>query len=109
MSKEWPLVLQFLSEDLGYSVRVAKKALGDKVFFVDLSSWKLSLSERTPIIWVKSSDLDNITPLGLLQSLLDLIRASGFTRRTVVVLLDGDSKQLPKYTTSPLYSLVMIG
>jgi hypothetical protein len=108
MSKEWPPVLQFLSEELGYPVRVAKKVLGYEVFFVDLSSWKLSLSERTPIIWVKSSDLENVTPLALLQSLLDLIRASGFTRRTVVVLLDGESRQLLKYTTSPLYSLVII-
>ncbi len=109
MAKDWPPLLQFLGEELGYNVRPAKTALGYDLFFVDLSSWKLSLSDRTPIIWAKSSDLVGTSPLNLLQSLLDLIRARGFTRRTVLVLLDGDSGPLLRYTTSPLYSLVILG
>jgi hypothetical protein len=109
MGKDWPPLLQFLNEELGYRVRPAKAALGYELFFIDLSSWKLSLSDRTPVIWVRASDLEGTAPLGLLQSLLDLMRARGFTRRTVLVLMEGDGRPLLKYTTSPLYSLVIIG
>ncbi len=109
MGKDWPPLLLFLQEELGYRIRPAKAALGYELFFIDLSAWKLSLSERTPIIWVKRGDLEGCTPLALLQSILDLIRARGFTRRTVLVLLDGDHSALLKYTTSPLYSLVIVG
>ncbi len=109
MSKDWPDLLQFLNEELGYAVRVAPTTLGFETFLVDLSSWKLSLSERTPTIWVKRSDMLDLSPLGLLQSLLDLIRASAFARRTVLVLLEGDSQPLLRYTKSPLYSLVILG
>jgi hypothetical protein len=109
MGKDWPPLLQFLAEELGYRVRPAKAALGYDLFFIDLSSWKLSLSDRTPIVWVKGEDLVGTSPLNLLQSLLDLLRARGFARRTVIVLLDSDSGPLLRYTTSPLYSLVIIG
>jgi len=109
MVKDWPPLLQFLSEQLGYHVRPAKAALGYDLFFIDLSSWKLSLSDRTPIIWVRELDLADTSPLSLLQSLLDLMRARAFTRRTVIVLHDGDSGPLLRYTTSPLYSLVILG
>ena len=109
MAKDWPPLLQFLNEELGYRVRPAKAALGYDLFFIDLSSWKLSLSEHTPVIWVKAKDLEGIAPLSLLQSLLDLLRSKSFTRRTVLVLLEGDSSPLLRYTTSPLYSLVIIG
>jgi len=109
MAKDWPPLLQFLNEELSYRVRPAKAALGYDLFFIDLSSWKLSLSEHTPVIWVKAKDLEGMAPLSLLQSLLDLVRSKSFTRRTVLVLLEGDSSPLLRYTTSPLYSLVIIG
>ena len=56
MQKEWPRLLRMLHDDLGYTVREGKAALGYELFYVDLSSWKLRLPNRTPVIWVKTKD-----------------------------------------------------
>ena len=56
MPKEWPPLLRRFSEELGYTVRAAKPALGYELFSIDLSSWKLRLSSRTSAIWVRRSD-----------------------------------------------------
>ena len=50
MGKKWPPLLRILSEELGYVVRAQKAALGYELFAVDLSSWKLRLADRTPVI-----------------------------------------------------------
>jgi hypothetical protein len=109
MGKEWPALLRLLGEELGYVVRVGKPTLGYELFFVDLSSWKLRLSNRTPIIWVKRSDLEGVLPQHLIQSLGDVLREQNLSRKIVLVLLDGDSQPLLRYTASPLYNLVVIG
>jgi hypothetical protein len=109
MAKTWPPLLCHLSEDLGYVVRQGKPALGYELFFVDLASWKLRLTNRTPVIWVQRSDLEATLPQHLLQSLSDVMRERNLSRQIVLVLLDGDSRPLLSHTSSPLYSLVVIG
>jgi hypothetical protein len=109
MYKEWPPLLRRLSEDLGYVVRAGKPALGYELFFVDLSFWKLRLSNRTPVIWVKRRDLESTFPQHLLQSLGDVMRERNLSRQIVLVLLDGESEPLLRHTASPLYNLVVIG
>jgi hypothetical protein len=109
MDKEWPALLRLMNEELGYSVRSGKRTLGYDLFYVDLSSWKLRLSNSTATIWVKSKDLEEGSPRHLLQSLGDVLRERSLTRQIVLVLLDGDSEPLLKRTASPFYSLVIIG
>ncbi|MFN2244108.1 MAG: hypothetical protein ACK2U2_17575, partial [Anaerolineae bacterium] len=109
MQKQWPRLLRLLSDDLSYAVRQGKPALGYDLFTIDLSSWKLRLSNRTPVIWVKSSDLTDGPPQHLLQSLGDVMRERNLTRQIVLVLLDADSRPLLRHTASPLYNLVVIG
>jgi hypothetical protein len=109
MGKEYPALLDFLSEKLDYRIRGAKSALGYKLFYIDLSSWKLRLSDRTPIVHVKRSDVTDASPRDVLQSLQDVIRERGWQRRIVLVLLDGDSKPLMQYVRSPLQSFAVIG
>ena len=109
MQKKWPRLLRLLSEDLSYTIRAGKPVLGYDLFFIDLSSWKLRLSNRTPVIWVQSSDVQAGPPQHLLQSLGDVMREQNLTRRIVLVLLDADSRPLLRHTASPLYNLVVIG
>ncbi len=109
MDKEWPPLLRLMNEELGYVVRSGKRTLGYDLFYVDLSSWKLRLSNSTPTIWVKSADLKDGAPRHLLQSLGDVLRERTLTRQIVLVLLDGDSEPLLKRTSSPVYNLVVIG
>jgi hypothetical protein len=107
--KDWPPLLRLLNEELGYEVRPQKPALGYDLFAIDLSSWKLRLSSRTPVIWVRRSDLEGSHPRHLLQSLTDVMRERNLARQIVLVLLDGDSGPLLRQAASPVYSLVVVG
>jgi hypothetical protein len=107
--KEWPPLLRLFSEELGYATQRGKTTLGYDLFFVDLSSWKLRLSSQTPVVWVRSRDLQDSSPQHLIQSLGDVLRERSLTRQIVLVLLDGDSRPLLMHTASPIYNLVIIG
>ena len=109
MGKVWPALLRLLSEELGYVVRGGKPILGYDLFTIDLSSWKLRLTNRTPVIWVRRSDLAGVSPQHLLQSLADVLRERNLSRKIVLVLLEGESQPLLQHTASPLYNLVVIG
>jgi hypothetical protein len=107
--KSWPALLRFLSDELGYVVHSKESARGYALFSVDLSSWKLRLSSRTPVIHVSNIDLERSSPQHLVQSLADVRREANLGRQIVIVLVDGDSQPLLRYTSSPLYNLVIIG
>jgi hypothetical protein len=109
MSKDWPPLLRLLAEELGYTVRPAKTSLGYQLFAVDLSAWKLRLTDHTPLIWVRASDLEGTTPQHLIQSLGDVLRERNLGRQIVLILLDGDPEPLWPYVASPMYNLVVIG
>jgi len=109
MYNDWPRLLRFLHRELGYSVREAKTALGYDIFLIDLSSWKLRLSNRTPVIWVQRSDQESTSPRELIQSLGDVIRERHFSRQTTLVLLEGNSSPILRQRTSPVHNLVVIG
>jgi hypothetical protein len=107
--KDWPKLLRLFHEELGYTVHYARHALGFELFTVDLSSWKLRLSNYTPVIWVKGSDLNNIPPQEMLQSLSDVLRERNWGRQIALVLVDGNAQPLLRYRTSPIRDLVFIG
>lgn len=109
MQKEWPRLLRQFHEELGYTVREGHPVLGYELFFLDLSSWKLRLSSRTPVIWVKTKDLDSVPAQHLMQSMGDVMRERNLSRQIVLVLLDGNSYPLFRYKTSLNYNLVLIG
>jgi hypothetical protein len=98
-----------MSEELGYVVRPGKTALGYELYYIDLSSWKLRLTNRTPVIWVKRSDLIDSSAQHLAQSLGDVLREKNLVRKIVLVVLDGESGPLLRHTSSPLFNLVVIG
>jgi hypothetical protein len=107
--KEWPPLLRLLSDDLSYAVRPGKPALGYELFSVDLSSWKLRLTDTTPVVWVRRADLENTTPQHVVQSLGDVMRERNLSRQIVLVLVDGDGEPLRRYMESPLHSVVVCG
>jgi hypothetical protein len=109
MQKDWPRLLRLLHEELGYTVREGNPALGYELYYVDLSSWKLRLSSRTPLIWVKTKDLDGVPAQYVMQSLADVVRERAISRQIAIVLLDGNSHPLFRYKTSLNNNLVLIG
>jgi hypothetical protein len=109
MGKDWPPVLRLFHEELGYTVRAGKSSLGYQLFYIDLSSWKLRLSNRTPVIWVETKDLDGVSSQHMIQSLGDVLRERNLTRQIVLVLVDGNSFPLFRYKTNLNQNLVLIG
>ena len=109
MYADWPKFLQHFSQELGYVVRRGKSTLGFDLFLIDLSSWKLKLSNRTPVIWVKASDLQENAPQHIIQSLSDVMRERGLSRQIALVLVDGDAQPLEKYRPTVTYNPVFIG
>ena len=67
-------LLRLFHDDLGYAVSEADPALGYQLFTIDLSSWKLRLTDRTPVIWVRTRDLDGVSAQHVMQSLIDVLR-----------------------------------
>jgi hypothetical protein len=109
MHKDWPKLLRHFHDELGYIVRGDKSALGYELFSIDLSSWKLRLSNRTPVIWVKSKDLEDSTPFDVVQSLNDVMRERGMSRKIALVLVDGPSGPILQYRSGVTNNLVPIG
>ena len=109
MQKEWPRLLRQFHDDLGYAVSEGSTTLGYELFFIDLSSWKLRLSNRTPVIWVQTKDLDGVASQHMIESLSDVVRERNLNRQVVLVLLDGNSFPLFRYKTSLAYNMVLIG
>ena len=109
MTKDSPKLLRLFSEELGYPVHTAKSALGYNLFTIDLSSWKLRLSNRTPVIWVKARDLEDSSPQHVIQSLSDVMREHGMSRKIALAIVDGDSSTLYKYRSGVTYNLIFIG
>ena len=108
LEKDWPRLLRQLNDDLGYRVTSTRAVLGYELFTIDLSSWKLRLSNRTPVVWVQQSDLEDCTPQHLMQSLADVVRERNLGRQIVLVLVDGSTLPLFRHKTSPVINLVLI-
>lgn len=109
MQKDWPRLLRLLHEELGYTVREGNPALGYELYYIDLSSWKLRLSSRTPVVWVKTKDLDGVPAQHVMQSLADVVRERAISRQITLVLFDGNSHPLFRYKSSLNNNLVLIG
>ncbi len=109
MQKEWPRLLRQFHDDLGYAVSEGPTTLGYELFFIDLSSWKLRLSNRTPVIWLQTKDLDGVASQHIIESLSDVVRERNLSRQVVLVLLDGNSFPLFKYKSNLAYNLVLVG
>jgi len=109
MVKDWPRPLRLLHEELGYTVHEGKSSLGYQLFYIDLSAWKLRLSNRTPVIWIKTKDLDGVSSQHVMESLSDVVRERNLGRQTVLALIDGNSSPLFRHKAILNYNLVLIG
>ena len=109
MGNEWPSMLRLFHEELGYTVRAGKPSMDYQLFYMDLSSWKLRLSSRTPVIWVQTKDLDGISSQHVMESLGDVLRERNLTRQIVLVIIDGNSFPLFRHKNNLNHNLVLIG
>jgi hypothetical protein len=106
---EWPDLLLYLRDTLEYEVEFLAEFLGFNIFKVDFSSWKLRLSNQTPVIWAKTSAIKGLTPKHILDSIQDVVREQGLGNQITIVLIEGKRSLLGKLATSPLDPIAVIG
>lgn len=91
----WPEFLQRLAT-LRYRIwRPDQKATACcELFLVDLSEWRLRLSDETPLIWVRADTANRLSPAELIDALNDVARQQGWRHRECLVLLDGPGAEV---------------
>src|SRR4051794_2402859 len=110
MLKDLPPILRFLRDELKYRVRVTTPTLGYERFYVDLSSWRMRLS-NTPVIWLKANQIESLSPKHVVESLHDADRELRQRRDPLIVLFDGDSRSIREHmsNTAERRGMVIIG
>lgn len=103
-----PIALHTLTEKLRFRYRGPQRAGSFDTYLVDLSDWKLSLSDQTPCIWVQAADIQALSVHRLSDSIQDVVRQKGWQNNTVLVFLDGEApllrEMLPRFL--PTYILI---
>lgn len=92
-STELPPLLQWLTDTLDVSVRVQPLRADDALrgFRVDLSRFRLRLSEHTPCLHMPAALIRQRTAIQLKRHLMETLRREGWLRRNALVLVDGDA------------------
>lgn len=98
MTRVFPPILRRLRDELHYEVRFGPTVLGFDLYYLNLSSWKLRLSGRTPVVWVRRDEAESYSAKHLVDSLRDVIRIQGLRRDPLLVLFDGDPAPARAYT-----------
>ena len=75
---------------------------------VDLSDWSLSLSDKNPCIWIKKSDLKDLTPAELVDNIGDVVRVMSWQNNTVLLFIDGKGDSLRPHLPRALPTFVSI-
>lgn len=94
MSPEVPQLVSFLTEDMKFRLRRRGNASGFDFYIVDLSGWKLRLSDRTPFIHIGEEHLEFLTTPDLLAAIRLVIRGQHFDRLVPILMVAGQSPGL---------------
>lgn len=94
MSDELPRLIRFLADDLKFRLRRRGRAINYKFYRLDLSEWKLRLSDLTPFIHVEAQHLTTVDTKKLVDSIQADIRNQYFQRHVSFLMVDGCSPEL---------------
>jgi hypothetical protein len=87
--EEYPRLVRFLVEKLGVRLRKRDKALDYEFFLLDLSGWKLRLSDRTPFLRVTAQQLQSLPAGDLVASIRAAIHKEHLNRHLPIVVAEG--------------------
>ena len=103
-----PPFLEYLEEKLNHRIRLHQNELGYDIYLVDFSSWRLRLSDHTPVIVVTETDLRNSSDDEIAQSISDVIRIRGYDSRMSLVVVQGDGAALREYFRASYTSALIL-
>jgi hypothetical protein len=94
MSDNMPELIRFLSEDLRFRIRKRDKAFDYEFYLLDLSEWKLRLSDRSPFIRVEARHLEQMDADTIVSGIETVILNQRFQDRVPIVIVEGPSWEL---------------
>jgi hypothetical protein len=89
VSSDIPHLVRFVTEDLKFRLRARVKVLEYELYLVDLSAWKLRLSEQTPFLRIEPWRLETTAPDDLLAGIRTLIRHQHYEQRVPILVVEG--------------------
>jgi hypothetical protein len=105
---ELPVLIRFMLDGLKYKSRQRGKINDFEFFLIDLSSWKLRLSDRTPFFSIEARHLASLDPSTLASSIKTAIEKQYYTERTTVLMIDGVSPSLQEKISALLPYCVLL-
>jgi hypothetical protein len=89
-----PQLICFLSEDLKFRIRKRDKAFDCEFYLLDLSEWKLRLSDRSPFIRVEARHLEQFDTDTIVSGIEAVILNQRFQDRVPILIVEGRSAEL---------------
>jgi hypothetical protein len=94
MPNDLPLLIRYLTDDLKFRLRRRGRAFDHEFYLIDLSGWKLRLSDRAPFIRVEARHLETLATEDLVASVRAVMRNQHFERRVPILVVEGCSPEL---------------
>lgn len=94
MSNNIPQLIRFLSEDLKFRIRKRDEAFDCEFYLLDLSEWKLRLSDRSPLIRVEARHLEQFDDDTIVSGIEAVILNQRFQDRVPILIVEGRSAEL---------------
>jgi hypothetical protein len=94
MSTELPKLIRFLTEELKFRLRQQDVVAGFGYYLVDLSGWKLRLTDRTPFIRIESRHLEAMSSTELVAGIRTALRSRHLQRHVPILMIEGRSDEL---------------
>lgn len=92
-----PDLLAILHYRYEKKIQIDPPTLGYPLFRLDLSEFKLNLSDEVPVLWLRREDLRRLSPLNLVQSMNDATKLVKIFDAPVLVLVEGQAAGFRSY------------
>jgi hypothetical protein len=103
-----PLVIRALNERLRFRYNSPQRAARLDTFTVDLSDWKLSLTDKTPCFWIHTPEQFEQGAIDLAEEIRDAVRQKAWQNVTNLVLVDGPADELRDQLKSSFTQFVVL-
>lgn len=107
MTTVLPVGIQAFSERLDFSYIGPRKIGRFECFLVDLADLKLSLTDRTPSIWVRDAETLALDVVDLADEITDLVRQEKWHNDVVLILLEKSIDDLSARLNENFTALVL--
>lgn len=94
MTGQLPLAIRTINERLHFPFKGPERVGRFEAFTVDLSDWKLSLTDQTPCFWIHSPEHLSLSGGELANEIQDAVRQRAWQNETILVLCDGPAEAL---------------